>query len=129
MGLFRSKQATYAEATIAADSELGLVARYLADMAWAYLILAGLFEIGWASSINFSDGFTRLWPTLIFFVCLASSLLLLGRAASFRSARLTRYGPESARRGLSRSASWFIRSRPRRSGCSALPPLSPRSSD
>jgi quaternary ammonium compound-resistance protein SugE len=50
-------------------------------MAWAYLILAGLFEIGWASSIKFSDGFTRLWPTLIFFLCLVASLLLLARAA------------------------------------------------
>jgi quaternary ammonium compound-resistance protein SugE len=50
-------------------------------MAWAYLILAGLFEIGWASSIKFSDGFTRLWPTLFFFLCLVASLLLLARAA------------------------------------------------
>jgi quaternary ammonium compound-resistance protein SugE len=50
-------------------------------MAWVYLILAGLFEIGWASSIKFSDGFTRLWPTLVFFVCLVASLLLLARAA------------------------------------------------
>jgi quaternary ammonium compound-resistance protein SugE len=50
-------------------------------MAWAYLILAGLFEIGWASSIKFSDGLTRLWPMLFFFVCLVASLLLLARAA------------------------------------------------
>ena len=50
-------------------------------MAWVYLILAGLFEIGWASSIKFSDGFTRLWPTLLFFACLVASLLLLARAA------------------------------------------------
>jgi quaternary ammonium compound-resistance protein SugE len=50
-------------------------------MAWAYLILAGLFEIGFASTLKLSDGFTRLWPTLIFFVCLVASLLLLARAA------------------------------------------------
>lgn len=50
-------------------------------MAWAYLILAGPFEIGWASSIKLSDGFTRLWPPPIFFICLAASLLLLARAA------------------------------------------------
>jgi quaternary ammonium compound-resistance protein SugE len=50
-------------------------------MAWVYLVLAGLFEIGWASSIKFVDGFTRPWPTLIFVFCLAASLFLLARAA------------------------------------------------
>jgi hypothetical protein len=89
-------------------------------MAWAYLILAGLFEIGWASSIKFSDGFTRLWPTLIFFLCLVASLLLLARAArELPIGTAYGYGPESARRGLSWSASWSIRSRSPRSGWSA----------
>jgi quaternary ammonium compound-resistance protein SugE len=49
-------------------------------MAWVYLILAGLLEIGWASSMKQIEGFTRLWPTLFFFVCLIASLLLLARA-------------------------------------------------
>ena len=50
-------------------------------MAWAYLVLAGLLEIGWASSIKSTDGFTRLWPTLFFFLCLVASMVLLARAA------------------------------------------------
>jgi quaternary ammonium compound-resistance protein SugE len=51
------------------------------DMAWAYLILAGLFEIGFALTLKLSDGFTRLWPTLVFFLCLVISLVLLVKAA------------------------------------------------
>ena len=50
-------------------------------MVWAYLVLAGLLEIGWASSIKSTDGFTRLWPTLFFFFCLVASMVLLARAA------------------------------------------------
>ena len=50
-------------------------------MAWAYLVLAGLFEIGFATTLKLSEGFTRLWPTLIFFVCLVVSLALLALAA------------------------------------------------
>lgn len=33
-------------------------------MAWIYLIIAGVFEIGLALGLKFSEGFTRLWPTL-----------------------------------------------------------------
>ena len=33
-------------------------------MAWLYLIVAGVFEIGFALGLKFSEGFTRLWPTL-----------------------------------------------------------------
>ncbi len=33
-------------------------------MAWLYLVLAGLFEIGWAIGLKYSDGFTRLWPSI-----------------------------------------------------------------
>ncbi|MEC5080538.1 SMR family transporter, partial [Xanthomonas oryzae pv. oryzicola] len=31
-------------------------------MPWIYLLLAGLFEIGFAMGLKYSDGFTRLWP-------------------------------------------------------------------
>jgi quaternary ammonium compound-resistance protein SugE len=34
-------------------------------MAWIVLVFAGLFEVVWASAMKQSDGFTRLWPTLI----------------------------------------------------------------
>ncbi|MGB3681500.1 MAG: multidrug efflux SMR transporter [Rubrobacteraceae bacterium] len=33
-------------------------------MAWLYLVVAGIFEIGFALGLKFSEGFTRLWPTL-----------------------------------------------------------------
>ena len=33
-------------------------------VAWLVLIVAGLFEIGWAVGLKFTEGFTRLWPTL-----------------------------------------------------------------
>ena len=49
-------------------------------MAWAYLMLAGLFEIGFASTLKLTEGFTRLFPTLIFVVCLALSFIFLARA-------------------------------------------------
>ena len=33
-------------------------------MAWLYLFAAGMFEIGWIYSLKFTEGFTRLWPTV-----------------------------------------------------------------
>ena len=33
-------------------------------MAWVYLLIAGAFEIVWAVSLKFTDGFTRLWPSV-----------------------------------------------------------------
>ena len=33
-------------------------------MAWVILLVAGLFEIGFAFGLKFSEGFTRLWPTI-----------------------------------------------------------------
>jgi quaternary ammonium compound-resistance protein SugE len=50
-------------------------------MAWAYLVLAGIFEVGFASALKLADGFTRLWPTLAFLLCLVVSLALLAKAA------------------------------------------------
>ena len=41
-------------------------------MAWLYLLLAGLFEIGWALALKYAEGFTRPWPTVLF----AASMLL-----------------------------------------------------
>lgn len=47
-------------------------------MAWIILVLAGLFEIGWALSLKYSEGFTRLWPSVATCVLLTLSVLLLG---------------------------------------------------
>jgi quaternary ammonium compound-resistance protein SugE len=49
-------------------------------MAWVYLFLAGLFEIGWAVGLKFSHGFTRFWPSAATVVSMAVSLALLGLA-------------------------------------------------
>ena len=46
-------------------------------MAWVYLFVAGLLEVGWAIGMKYSDGFTRLWPSLITLVSIAVSLFLL----------------------------------------------------
>ena len=34
-------------------------------MAWIYLFIAGLFEIGWAVGLKYTEGFTKLWPSVI----------------------------------------------------------------
>ena len=33
-------------------------------MAWVVLVIAGLFEVGWAIGLKYTEGFTRLWPTV-----------------------------------------------------------------
>ncbi|MFT3953141.1 MAG: quaternary ammonium compound efflux SMR transporter SugE [Piscinibacter sp.] len=49
-------------------------------MAWIYLFLAGLFEIGWAIGLKFTEGFTRPMPTLATVASMIVSLGLLGLA-------------------------------------------------
>jgi len=49
-------------------------------MAWIYLVVAGLFEVGWAMGLKYTEGFTRLWPTLWTGAAMAVSLLLLAQA-------------------------------------------------
>jgi quaternary ammonium compound-resistance protein SugE len=49
-------------------------------MAWFYLIIAGLLEIGWAIGLKASNGFARLWPSVITIALMIASFLLLGRA-------------------------------------------------
>ncbi len=49
-------------------------------MAWLILIAAGLFEVGWAVGLKYTEGFTRLWPTLWTVGAMALSLGLLGLA-------------------------------------------------
>jgi len=50
-------------------------------MPWILLLAAGLFEIAWAIGLKFTDGFTRLWPTLGTLGALIISVGLLGVAA------------------------------------------------
>jgi quaternary ammonium compound-resistance protein SugE len=50
-------------------------------MAWIYLLLAGLFEIVWAVGLKYTEGFTRLWPTVGTIAAMVVSMGLLGVAA------------------------------------------------
>src|SRR5664279_1887286 len=49
-------------------------------MAWIILVVAGLFEIGWAIGLKYTEGFTRLWPTVWTVAAMIVSLGLLGVA-------------------------------------------------
>lgn len=49
-------------------------------MAWLYLFVAGLFEIGWAIGLKYTHGFTRLMPTLFTLASMVISLGMLGLA-------------------------------------------------
>jgi quaternary ammonium compound-resistance protein SugE len=47
---------------------------------WLTLTVAGLFEVGWAIGLKYTDGFSRLWPTARTGLALVASMLLLGIA-------------------------------------------------
>jgi quaternary ammonium compound-resistance protein SugE len=49
-------------------------------MPWLVLIVAGLFEIGWAVGLKYTEGFTRLWPSLGTAASMVLSVVLLGLA-------------------------------------------------
>ena len=49
-------------------------------MAWVTLVVAGLFEIGWAIGLKYTEGFTRPWPTVWTVLSMIISLWLLGIA-------------------------------------------------
>lgn len=50
-------------------------------MAWVILVVAGLLEIGWAVGLKFTEGFTRLWPSVVTLLLMAVSVALLAAAA------------------------------------------------
>ena len=47
-------------------------------MAWFMLFVAGLMEVGWAIGLKYTDGFTRLLPSVLTLAAMAASLALLG---------------------------------------------------
>ena len=49
-------------------------------MAWIVLVIAGLFETAWAIGLKYTDGFTRLWPSVGTVVAMIVSVVLLGWA-------------------------------------------------
>lgn len=50
-------------------------------MAWVLLAVAGLLEVGWSIGMKYTDGFTRLWPSVFTVLGIAASMFLLARAA------------------------------------------------
>lgn len=49
-------------------------------MAWVILVVAGILEVGWAVGLKYTEGFTRLWPTVGTAAALVGSMVLLGLA-------------------------------------------------
>ena len=49
-------------------------------MAWVMLVIAGLLEVGWAIGLKYTEGFTRLWPTLGTVAAMVLSMGMLGIA-------------------------------------------------
>ncbi|MFY7779349.1 MAG: quaternary ammonium compound efflux SMR transporter SugE [Elstera sp.] len=49
-------------------------------MAWFYLFIAGLLEIGWAIGLKYTDGFSRLWPSVATGISMILSVGFLGLA-------------------------------------------------
>jgi len=50
-------------------------------MPWVLLVIAGLLETAWAIGLKYSEGFTRLWPSILTVVGVVVSLYLLSVAA------------------------------------------------
>ncbi len=50
-------------------------------MAWTLLVIAGLFEVGWAIGLKYTNGFTQPWPTTLTVAAMVISMVLLGLAA------------------------------------------------
>ncbi|HAV64127.1 MAG TPA: quaternary ammonium compound-resistance protein SugE [Verrucomicrobiales bacterium] len=49
-------------------------------MAWTFLIIAGLLEIGWAIGLKHTQGFSKLWPSLATLLAMVASFALLAQA-------------------------------------------------
>lgn len=50
-------------------------------MAWTYLIMAGLLEVGWSIGLRYTDGFTRLLPSVLTVLAICASVYLVSLAA------------------------------------------------
>lgn len=49
-------------------------------MAWIYLVIAGVLEIGWAIGLKYTEGFSKLWPSLATMSMMIASFVLLAAA-------------------------------------------------
>ncbi|MFI6641578.1 DMT family transporter [Streptomyces sp. NPDC050504] len=50
-------------------------------MAWVLLAVAGLLEVGWSIGMKYTEGFTRLWPSVFTGIGIVASMVLLAQAA------------------------------------------------
>lgn len=50
-------------------------------MAWIILVIAGLLEVAWAIGLKYTQGFTKLWPSVFTIAAIVVSMYLLGLAA------------------------------------------------
>jgi quaternary ammonium compound-resistance protein SugE len=57
--------------------------RMSAQLPWLYLLIAGLLEVGWAIGLKYTDGFSRLWPSLGTAAAMVMSLAFLGLALKY----------------------------------------------
>lgn len=49
-------------------------------MAWILLLIAGLLEVGWAIGLKYTDGFTKVWPSVFTLAAMTASVVLLAIA-------------------------------------------------
>ncbi len=49
-------------------------------MAWILLLIAGLLEVGWAIGLKYTEGFTKVWPSVFTLTAMTASVVLLGIA-------------------------------------------------
>jgi quaternary ammonium compound-resistance protein SugE len=49
-------------------------------MSWAYLFVAGLLEVGWAVGLKYTEGFTKLAPSVLTIASMIASILMLSLA-------------------------------------------------
>jgi quaternary ammonium compound-resistance protein SugE len=49
-------------------------------MAWLYLLIAGVLEVVWAIGLKYTEGFTRLWPSVVTLAAMVASIGFLAQA-------------------------------------------------
>lgn len=49
-------------------------------MAWTYLVIAGILEVVWATGLKYTDGFSRLWPSIVTVLAMIASFYYLSQA-------------------------------------------------
>ena len=64
--------------TLSGPNERGL----MQNTAWITLFFAGLLEAGWALGLKYTEGFTKVWPSVATLVVMAGSISLLSRSLS-----------------------------------------------